>query len=88
VKVEPQNALAPEADVLNDDKVAALKEDLELDLREIKEHRLVELINDPRTHSAAKDDAIRFMNEYLRKLTEYMKLRNQELMALAEKNNG
>jgi hypothetical protein len=83
-----QNSLATEADVVSADNALALKEDLDLDLREIKERRLVELINDPRANSAAKDDAIRFMNDYLRKLTEYMKLRNQELTALAEKNNG
>jgi len=65
-----------------------LREELNLDLREIQHRRLIEALNDPRTNPAVKEEALRFMGEYLRKLTSYMKIRNQQLQAMMEKNNG
>ncbi|MNL72953.1 hypothetical protein D3C87_1983500 [compost metagenome] len=65
-----------------------MHEELSLDLREIQQRRLVEALNDPRTNPAVKEEALRFMGEYLRKLTSYMKMRNQQVQAMMERNNG
>ncbi|MNS87882.1 hypothetical protein D3C72_1218390 [compost metagenome] len=79
------------AEMLADKKYAEaerLHEELSLDLREIQQRRLVEALNDPRTNPAVKEEALRFMGEYLRKLTSYMKMRNQQVQAMMERNNG
>lgn len=84
-QVTPVTSLHAEA---ANDATERMREELNLDLREIQQRRFVEALNDPRANSAVKEEALRFMSDYLRKLTSYMKMRNQQVQAMMEKNNG
>lgn len=58
-------------------KAGQMESELRESLKEIKDRRLVEIINSPRSHQNEKEDALKYMQSYLKKVTQYLKLRSE-----------
>jgi|GEM_PF-5292127 hypothetical protein len=84
----PQQQLNATIRKVDDSMADKLRDDIDMDLKQIQHRRYVETLNDPRANAAEKEEALKFMGAYLEKLTRYMKIRNQQIQAMMEQNNG